>query len=118
LAAAGALTAWFLYIKRPELPALIQARLAPLHALLVNKYYFDWVNEKVLAPLTRGIGRALWHVGDRILIDGLVVNGSAKTVAVVAGVVRRVQSGYLYHYAFAMVIGVAALIGWFVLRSG
>jgi NADH-quinone oxidoreductase subunit L len=117
LALAGALTAWFLYIKRPELPAHIQARLAPLYTLLVNKYYFDWLNESVLAPLTRGIGRALWHVGDRLLIDGVVVNGSAKTVAVVAGIVRRVQSGYLYHYAFAMVIGVAALIGWFVLRS-
>jgi NADH-quinone oxidoreductase subunit L len=116
LAAAGALTAWFLYIQRPELPALIQARLAPLYALLVNKYYFDWINEKVLAPLTRGIGRALWHVGDRILIDGLIVNGSAKTVGVAAGIVRRVQSGYLYHYAFAMVIGIAALVGWFVLR--
>ena len=117
LAAAGALTAWFLYIKRPDVPALIQARVGPLYGLLVNKYYFDWFNEKVLAPLTRGIGTALWHAGDRFLIDGVLVNGSAKTVAVVAGVVRRIQSGYLYHYAFAMVIGVAALIGWFVLRS-
>jgi NADH-quinone oxidoreductase subunit L len=117
LAAAGALTAWFLYIKRPELPELIQARIAPLYTLLVNKYYFDWVNERVLAPLTRGIGRALWHLGDRVLIDGLIVNGSAKTVAVVAGIVRRVQTGYLYTYAFAMVAGLAILIYWFVLRS-
>jgi NADH-quinone oxidoreductase subunit L len=114
LAAAGALTAWFLYIRRPELPALIRQRLAPVHALLVNKYYFDWFNEKVLAPLARVVGRLFWKAGDRVLIDGLVVNGSAKAVAVLAGVVRRVQSGYLYHYAFAMVIGLAALIGWFV----
>ena len=117
LAAAGALTAWFLYIKRPELPALIRERLAPLYSLLVNKYYFDWFNEKVLAPLARVIGRLFWKAGDRVLIDGLVVNGSAKTVAVLSGVVRRVQSGYLYHYAFAMVLGLAALIGWFVVRS-
>jgi NADH-quinone oxidoreductase subunit L len=117
LAAAGAFTAWFLYIRRPELPALIAARLAPIHALLVNKYYFDWLNENVLAPLTRGIGNVLWNVGDRVLIDGIVVNGSAKTVAVVAGVVRRIQSGYLYTYAFMMVFGLAVLIGWFVLRS-
>jgi NADH-quinone oxidoreductase subunit L len=116
-ALAGALAAWFLYLKRPELPALMQTWLAPLYNVLVNKYYFDWVNENVLAPLTRGIGRALWHVGDRILIDGLVVNGSARTVAVVAGIVRRLQSGYLYTYAFTMVFGLAALIGWFVLRS-
>jgi len=117
LAAAGALAAWFLYIKRPELPALIQARLAPLYTLLVNKYYFDWLNERVLAPLTRGIGGVLWNVGDRMLIDGVVVNGSARTVAVLAGVLRRVQSGYLYRYAFAMVVGLAALIYWFVVRA-
>ena len=117
LAAGGALLAWFLYIKRPELPALIRERLAPLHVLLINKYYFDWFNENVLAALTRGIGRLLWNVGDRMLIDGLLVNGSAKTVAVLSGFVRRAQSGYLYHYAFVMVLSLAALIGWFVLRG-
>jgi NADH-quinone oxidoreductase subunit L len=117
LAAAGAATAWFLYIKRPEAPELIRERLAPLHVLLTNKYYFDWFNENVLAPLARVVGRLFWKAGDRMLIDGLVVNGSAKTVAVLSGVVRRVQTGYLYHYAFAMVLGLAALIGWFVVRS-
>jgi NADH-quinone oxidoreductase subunit L len=117
LAAAGALTAWFLYMKRPELPEQIRGNIAPLHTLLTNKYYFDWFNENVLAPVTRGIGTVLWNVGDRVLIDGLVVNGSAKGVAMFSGIVRRLQSGYLYRYAFAMVIGLAALIGWFVVRS-
>jgi NADH-quinone oxidoreductase subunit L len=117
LAAAGALVAWFLYIKRPELPALIRQKLAPLYTLLANKYYFDWFNENVLAALTRGAGTVLWNAGDRVLIDGVLVNGSARTVAVLSGLVRRVQSGYLYHYAFAMVVGLAALIYWFVVRS-
>ncbi len=117
LALAGAVVAWVLYLLRPELPGRIAQRFAPVHRLLVNKYYFDWFNENVLAGATRGLGRLLWGVGDRAVIDGALVNGSARGVAVLALIVRRVQSGYLYHYAFAMVIGLAALIGWLVIRS-
>jgi NADH-quinone oxidoreductase subunit L len=117
LAAAGALAAWFLYIKRPELPGVIRQRISPLYALLTNKYYFDWFNENVLARLTRGVGTVLWNVGDRFLIDGVIVNGSAQGVALLSRIVRRAQSGYLYHYAFAMIFGLAALIGWFVVRT-
>ena len=117
LALAGALVAWVLYLLRPELPAWIARRFAPVHRLLVNKYYFDWFNENVLAGATRGFGRLLWGVGDRTVIDGALVNGSARGVAALAAIVRRVQSGYLYHYAFAMVIGLAALIGWLVVRT-
>jgi NADH-quinone oxidoreductase subunit L len=117
LALAGAVLAWFLYIKRPELPAVIQAKLAPLYRLLNNKYYFDWFNEHVLAAATRGLGQAFWNIGDRMLIDGLVVNGSASTVGFLSQVVKRVQTGYLYHYAFAMVAGLVALIAWFVLMG-
>jgi NADH-quinone oxidoreductase subunit L len=117
LAVAGAVVAWFLYIKRPDLPGVIQARLSPLHRVLVNKYYFDWFNDNVIAKFTRGIGIVLANAGDRFLIDGVIVNGAARTVGVLSGVVRRLQSGFLYHYAFAMVIGLAAFIGWFVLRG-
>ena len=117
LALAGAVVAWVAYLLRPELPGWIAQRLAPVHRLLVNKYYFDWFNENVLAGATRGFGRLLWGVGDQTVIDGAMVNGSARGVAVLAAIVRRVQSGYLYHYAFAMVIGLAALIGWLVVRS-
>jgi NADH-quinone oxidoreductase subunit L len=117
LAAAGVLTAWFLWLKRPDLPSRIQASLAPVHRVLDNKYYFDWFNENVIARAARGLGTVLWTAGDRFLIDGLLVDGSARTVAMLSGVVRKVQSGYLYHYAFAMVIGLAALVGWFVVRS-
>src|SRR5690606_33967465 len=117
LAAAGALVAWFLYLKRPELPGVLLERLAVLHKVLVNKYYFDWVNENVIARATRGVGRVLWRVGDQLLIDGLIVNGSARAVGVVSSVARGLQSGYLYHYAFAMVIALAVLIGWFALKG-
>jgi NADH-quinone oxidoreductase subunit L len=117
LALAGAATAWFFYLKRPDLPAVVATRIAPLYRLLVNKYYFDWFNENVIARAGRGVGAILWRAGDQSVIDGAMVNGSAHTVEWLAGVVRRLQSGYLYHYAFAMIFGLAALIGWIVLRS-
>jgi NADH-quinone oxidoreductase subunit L len=85
--------------------------------VLMNKYYFDWFNENVLARGGRLLGGFLWKVGDQMLIDGAVVNGSAKTVGFVAGVARGLQSGYLYHYAFAMIVGLAVLVGWLVFRA-
>jgi len=88
-----------------------------VYRVLINKYYFDWFNENVIAKTTRGLGYLLWGVGDRGIIDGLLVNGSAKAVGAMSGVVRKLQTGFLYHYAFAMVIGLAAFIGWFVLRG-
>jgi len=117
LAAAGALVAWFLYLKRPEIPGQLLERAGALYRLLANKYYFDWINENVIARATRAVGTGLWRVGDQLLIDGLIVNGSARAVGAIASAARRVQSGYLYHYAFAMVIALAALIGWFALRG-
>jgi NADH-quinone oxidoreductase subunit L len=117
LAIAGAVTAWFLYIRRPDLPGKLRDAIKPVYRVLDNKYYFDWFNENVLARMTRGLGGLLWKIGDRGLIDGLIVNGSARTVGVLSGVVKRVQTGFLYHYAFVMVVGLVAMIGWFVLRG-
>jgi NADH-quinone oxidoreductase subunit L len=117
LAAAGAFVAWFLYLYRPELPGQIQQRFEPLHRILVNKYYFDWFNEQILARSTRNLGRFLSTVGDQFVIDGLMVNGSTRVVAQISGVVRHLQSGYLYHYAFAMIIGLAVIIGWLVMGA-
>ncbi len=115
LAAAGVGTAWFLYMKRPDLPEKIQARFAPLHAILERKYGFDQFNDWFFAGGSRGIGRTLWRYGDVTVIDGLLVNGTARSVNWAAGVLRNLQSGFLYHYAFAMIIGLLLLLGIFVL---
>ncbi|MFO1392757.1 MAG: NADH-quinone oxidoreductase subunit L [Steroidobacteraceae bacterium] len=117
LAAAGAVAAWFLYLKRPALAAQIREKAGGLYTLLVNKYYFDWFNENVIAAGARGIGNLLWKGGDVAIIDGAAVNGSARLVGWLAQVVRRVQSGYLYHYAFATIIGLSALLAWLLWRG-
>ncbi|MFM1887562.1 MAG: hypothetical protein RL026_2719 [Pseudomonadota bacterium] len=114
LAAAGVGTAWLLFLRRPDLADAAGARLAGLRVVLDNKYYFDWFNENVLAAGSRALGRLLWQRGDQAVIDGTLVNGSAAVVAWLSGVVRRVQTGYLYSYAFWMVVGLALLLGWFL----
>jgi len=114
LAAAGVATAWYLYMKRPDLPAQIQQRLSLLHTIFVNKYGFDRFNEIVFADGSRGLGKVLWQFFDTKLIDGLIVNGSAKTVGWVSMIIRRMQTGYLYTYAFAMILGLCALLAIFV----
>ncbi len=116
-AAAGVFTAWLFFLRRPELADRAAQRLAWLRRLLLNKYYFDWFNEHVLASLTRGIGITLWKGGDEVLIDGALVNGSALSVGWFGSIARRVQSGYLYSYAFWMVIGLAVLLGWFLAHA-
>ena len=117
LMAAGFVTAWVCFLKRPALADRAAQTFGWLRSLLIEKYYFDWINEKVIAPLARGIGFTLWKAGDEGIIDGALVNGSAATVGWFGGVVRRVQNGYLYSYAFWIVIGLAALLGWFLARG-
>jgi NADH-quinone oxidoreductase subunit L len=116
LAGFGVLAAWYLYIRRPELPSQIAARVSPLYRLLANKFYVDEIYQAVFAGGSRGLGTALWRVGDVALIDGAMVNGSARVVGWLSGVLRHMQSGLLYHYAFAMIIGLSALLAWYVLR--
>jgi NADH-quinone oxidoreductase subunit L len=116
LALLGVLAAWFLYIKRPDLPPVIAARLALLYRLLANKFYFDEIYQAVFARGSVNVGKALWRVGDVALIDGALVNGSAKLVGWMSGIFRRMQTGLLYHYAFTMIIGLSVLLAWYVLR--
>jgi len=110
LALSGALTAWFFYLKRPDIPAAIQKRFNAIYTLLDNKYYFDRFNDWFFAGGARGASRILWKFGDVKLIDGMMVNGTAKLVGMFSGTVRRLQSGYIYHYAFSMIIGVFVLL--------
>ena len=114
LAAGGVGTAWFLYMKRPDLPAVIQQKLSLLHTIFINKYGFDKFNEIVFAGGSRGLGNLLWKYIDVKLIDSFIINGSAKTVGWVSLIMRRMQTGYLYTYAFAMILGLCALLAIFV----
>ena len=114
LAMGGVALAWFFYMVRPDIPAAIQRRLRPINTLLENKYYFDRFNEVVFAAGSRMLGAGLWKGGDRALIDGVAVNGSARLVGWIAQMSRLFQSGHLYQYAFAMIIGVFVLLTfWF-----
>ncbi len=110
LAVSGVALSWFFYLKRPDIPAAIKARVEPIYTLLENKYYFDKFNEVVFAGGARLLGKGLWKGGDVGLIDGIIVNGSARLVGWIATMVRLFQSGHIYHYAFTMIIGVFALL--------
>jgi NADH-quinone oxidoreductase subunit L len=114
LAMAGIATAYYLYMMRPDIPGKLQQRFNWLYSILDNKYGFDSFNQTVFAGGARSFGNLLWQVGDRLLIDGFIVNGAAKTIGFTSKVVRHVQSGYLYHYAFAMIIGLYLLLTFFV----
>ena len=114
LAMSGLTLSYYMYMVNPALPAAILRTFAPLHTLLVNKYYLDDFNEKVLARGSRALASLLWKRGDQGLIDGLVVNGSWKMVAIVSRLSRQLQTGFLYHYALVMILGMFGLITWFV----
>ena len=106
LAASGVALAWFFYMKRPDIPAAIQQKFKVINQILENKYGFDSFNERFFAGGSRLIGNKLWQIGDVQLIDGALVNGLARLVARLSGIIRQLQSGLIYHYAFAMIIGV------------
>ncbi|PWV59249.1 NADH-quinone oxidoreductase subunit L [Plasticicumulans acidivorans] len=116
LAMAGVGSAWFIYMKRPELADAFKSKLSPVYNLLERKYGFDEFNQAVFANGSVNLGKCLWKFGDAALIDGVIVNGSAKVIGWVASIVRHVQSGYLYHYAFAMIIGLLGMLTWIVVR--
>jgi len=114
LAAAGVFFAWLFFLKKPSWANTAARNFSWLRTLFLEKYFFDWFGQEVVARLTRLIGYGLWKGGDEVLIDGGLVNGSAHTVRWFGSVIRRVQNGYLYSYAFWMVIGLAVLLGWFL----
>ncbi|MEJ6002339.1 NADH-quinone oxidoreductase subunit L [Paucibacter soli] len=112
LALGGVLTAYVFYMVAPSIPATIARVFRPVVNLLENKYYMDWINENIFAAAARAIGVGLWKGGDGALIDGVLINGSAKAVGGIAGLVRRVQTGHLYWYALVMILGVIGLMTW------
>ncbi len=116
LAIAGIAAATYLYLINPSMPARIVARFRALYTLLDNKYYFDRFNDWFFAGGARALGRLTSNIGDRTIIDGFFVNGSARLVALVSREFRRIQSGYVYHYAFVMIVGVFGLLYWWGVR--
>ncbi len=116
LAGLGVLTAYVFFLWRPELADAAQARLKWLYTVLSQKYGFDWFMEHVIVAGARRIGSGLWRFGDQAVIDEGLVNGSARTVGWLGSVMRYAQSGYLYHYAFAMILGLAGFLMWLIWR--
>jgi NADH-quinone oxidoreductase subunit L len=114
LALAGIATAYVLYIKKKDLPKRIAVALGPLYALVNRKYGFDELYSWLFAGGARLLGRGFWRGGDQTLIDGLMVNGSARVVGWFSGVIRLFQTGFVYQYAFSMLIGVVILAFWFL----
>jgi len=112
LAALGVLSAYVCYMVAPVIPATFARVLRPLIVVLENKYYMDWINENILARAARIVGTLAWKGGDQGIIDGIVINGGASAVGGIAGLVRRVQTGYLYWYALVMILGVVGLMTW------
>ena len=114
LALAGVVTSYYMYMVNPAVPAAIKRVFHPVYVLFENKYYLDWFNENVLARGARALGTGLWKGGDQAIIEGGVVNASWKLGGWVSSVTRQLQSGYLYHYALVMILGVFVLMTWFV----
>ncbi|MBU6258083.1 MAG: NADH-quinone oxidoreductase subunit L [Burkholderiales bacterium] len=112
LALAGVACAWWFYLVQPAIPAALARTFKPLLTILENKYYFDWFNENVIAAGARALGTGLWRGGDGALIDGVAIDGSARLVGRIAGVVRRLQTGHLYQYALVMMLGIFGLLTW------
>jgi NADH-quinone oxidoreductase subunit L len=114
LAIAGVATAYYCYMINPRVPAWFFAKFKALHTLLDNKYYMDKFNEVVFAGGARLLGNGLWNIGDKKLIDGLLVNGSAKLVGWFSTLTRLAQTGYIYHYAFVMILGILGFLVYFL----
>jgi NADH-quinone oxidoreductase subunit L len=117
LALAGVVSAWYCYLINPAVPAWFYRNFSAVYKLLNNKYYMDKINEFVFAGGARRLGGGLSSVGDRTLIDGLMVNGSAKLVAWFSTITRTLQTGYIYHYAFTMIVAVALYLGYLLMSS-
>ncbi len=111
---AGVASAYYCYMVNPKVPAWFYDKFRGIHTLLDNKYYLDKINDMVFAGGARVLGRGLWNFGDKAIIDGLIVNGSARLVGWFSTVIRRAQSGYIYHYAFVMILGVLGFLIYFM----
>jgi NADH-quinone oxidoreductase subunit L len=112
LALAGVVVAYVFYLVTPAVPAAIAKALSPVVRILENKYYMDWINENIVAAAARKLGLGLWKGGDQAVIDGLLIDGSARAIGGIASLTRLIQTGYIYWYALVMLLGVFGLLTW------
>ena len=112
----GIITAWVCYIKWPQLPEKISKQFMNIHKILVNKYYFDHFYEKVIAKNTVKLGSMFWNFGDIKIIDDFFVNGTAIKIQQLSLITKKMQSGYIYHYALMMVIGLSLFLAWIIIN--
>jgi NADH-quinone oxidoreductase subunit L len=117
LALSGVVVAWYVYLRQPSLVERIRDRFSVVYTVLINKYYFDEFNDRVISRFSTRLGNSLWRAGDMMIIDGVIVNGSARLIGWISSAVRHIQTGYLYTYAFVMIIGLSLMIGWVLLQS-
>jgi NADH-quinone oxidoreductase subunit L len=116
LALSGVFVAWYVYLRQPSLIDSIRDRFSVLYTVLINKYYFDEFNDRVISRFSTRLGNSLWRVGDMMIIDGVIVNGGARLIGWLSSTIRHIQTGYLYTYAFVMIIGLSLMIGWLLLQ--
>ena len=112
----GIITAWVCYIKMPHFPEKISNKFAIIYKVLVNKYYFDYFYEKVVAKNTTKLGLVFWNFGDIKIIDDFLVNGTAIRIQKLSTISKKLQSGYIYHYALMMVIGLSLFLAWIIIN--
>lgn len=117
LALSGVVAAWYCYMINPKVPAWFYQKFSAIYTLLDNKYYMDKINEVVFAAGARKLGSGFSSIGDKTLIDGWIVNGSARLVGWFSTVTRTFQTGYIYHYAFTMIVAVALYMGYLLMSS-
>ncbi len=108
--------AWLFYIRQPDLPRRVSAGLAPINTLFFNKWYFDEAYDRLFVRPAGWLGRSLWKGGDGAIIDGLGPDGLTRVARITARRVARLQTGYIFHYAFAMLIGVVLFVSWYFYR--
>ena len=113
----GILAAYVLYRIKTDLPEKLALIFKPFYQILINKYYFDYLYENVFARLFNQLGKSLWTIGDIKFIDNFIVNGTAERVGYFSNKVRQLQSGYIYHYALMMVLGLSVFLAWIILKS-
>ena len=113
----GIVLAWVMYVQKPALPGLVAQRFRPLYLFSLRKWYFDELYNAVFVRPAWYLGHGLWKAGDGALIDGVGPDGVAALTRNLAQRASRLQSGYVYHYAFAMLIGVAALVTWYIVTT-